>query len=52
MTSRLTTVWGNPGAGKSLVSLDLAHRLTAMKQSVILISASKLTPMARVFLPF
>lgn len=52
MTSRLTTVWGNPGAGKSLVSLALAHRLTAMKQSVILISASKLTPMARVFLPF
>lgn len=52
MTPHLTTVWGNPGAGKSLVSLALAHRLTAMKQSVILISASKLTPMARVFLPF
>ncbi len=52
MTSRLTAVWGNPGAGKSLVSLALAHRLTTMKQSVILISASKLTPMARVFLPF
>lgn len=44
-------VWGNSGAGKSLVSCALANALTAKGKSVIVLSTDKLAPMLPVFLP-
>jgi len=48
----IIAVWGNAGAGKSLVACALANALTAKGNNVIVISADKQTPMFPVYLPF
>lgn len=45
-------VWGNSGAGKSLVTCALADALTAKGGNVIVLSADTVTPMLPVLLPF
>jgi|GEM_PF-5171944 len=48
----IIAVWGNTGAGKSLVSCALANALTAKGNNVIVINLDKLTPMFPVYHPF
>lgn len=49
--SKLITVFGSPGSGKTLLSLALAGILARRKENVILLSTDKLTPHLRVLLP-
>lgn len=51
MTNRILAVWGNSGAGKSLLSCAIANKLTKKEHSVIVISSDKVTPMMRTYLP-
>ncbi|MEG1631878.1 MAG: hypothetical protein RR251_05110 [Hydrogenoanaerobacterium sp.] len=47
----LIAVWGNSGAGKSLVSCAVANALTKKGDNVIVLCTDKLTPMFQVYLP-
>lgn len=49
--SRIITVWGNPGCGKSMFCCCLAKVLTAGKQKAIIINADSSTPMLPVWMP-
>ena len=50
--SKIITVWGSPGAGKSMFCSILAKQLTKEKQhKAILISGDQTTPMLPVWLP-
>lgn len=48
---KVIAVYGNPGCGKSGVSLALAASLAAKKKDVILISGDRVTPMLKVYAP-
>lgn len=50
--NNLIAIWGNAGAGKSLLSCALGGALTKGGKNVIVLSADKLTPMLGVFFPF
>lgn len=49
--SKIITVWGNPGCGKSMFSCCLAKVLTANKDKAIIINADSSTPMLPVWMP-
>lgn len=49
--SKIITVWGNPGCGKSMFCCILAKVLTAGKQKAIIINADSATPMLPVWMP-
>ena len=49
--SKIITVWGNPGSGKSVFCCVLAKHLTRDKSQAIIISADAETPMLPVWLP-
>ncbi len=49
--SKIITVWGNPGSGKSVFCAVLAKALSEGKEKVILISADTVTPMHPVWTP-
>lgn len=49
--SKLITIYGSPGSGKTLLSLALASRLALKKENVILVSSDKVVPHLRVLLP-
>ena len=43
--SKIITVWGNPGCGKSMFCCNLAKVLTAGKEKALIINADSSTPM-------
>ena len=45
--SKIITIWGNPGCGKSMFCCILAKVLTANKQKAIIINADPATPCFR-----
>jgi len=49
--SKLITIYGSPGSGKTLLSLALASRLALRKENVILVSSDKVVPHLKVLLP-
>lgn len=49
--SKIITVWGSPGSGKSMFCCILAKALTRDKRKAIIISAEPGTPMLPVWLP-
>lgn len=49
--SKIITVWGNPGCGKSMFCCILSKVLTAGKQKAIIINADSTTPMLPVWMP-
>lgn len=49
--SKIVTVWGNPGCGKSMFCCCLAKVLTARKEKAIIINADSGTPMLPVWMP-
>lgn len=49
--SKIITVWGSSGSGKSMFSCILAKALTADKNKAIIINADSSTPMLPVWLP-
>ena len=49
--SKIITVWGNPGCGKSMFCCNLAKVLTAGKQKALIINADSSTPMLPVWMP-
>ena len=49
--SKIITVWGNPGCGKSMFCCILAKVLTAGKQKALIINADSSTPMLPVWMP-
>lgn len=49
--SKIITVWGNPGCGKSMFCTNLAKVLTAGKEKAIIINADSSTPMLPVWMP-
>lgn len=49
--SKIITVWGNPGAGKSMFCCNLAKMLTSGKQKALIINADCSTPMLPVWMP-
>lgn len=49
--SKIITVWGNPGCGKSMFCCNLAKTLTAGKEKAIIINADSSTPMLPVWMP-
>jgi len=49
--SKIITVWGNPGCGKSMFCCNLAKSLTADKKKAIIINADSSTPMLPVWMP-
>lgn len=51
MTNKIFAVWGNSGAGKSLLSCAIANKLTRKEHSVIVTSSDKVTPMMRSYMP-
>lgn len=51
MNRKVIAVWGNAGAGKSMLSCALANQLTRKNHSAIVISTDKLTPMFASYLP-
>ena len=46
--SKIITVWGNPGSGKSMFCCNLAKVLTAGKAKALIINADASTPMQQV----
>ncbi|MEG0179979.1 MAG: hypothetical protein RR654_10545, partial [Oscillospiraceae bacterium] len=50
--SKVISVWGSVGCGKSVVSIALAHELNTEKANVIVISFDKTSPMFSSYLPF
>lgn len=49
--SKIISVWGNPGSGKSVFCAILAKELTRDKEKALIISADAATPMLPVWLP-
>ncbi len=49
--SKIITVWGNPGCGKSMFCCCLAKVLTANKEKALIINADSSTPMLPVWMP-
>ncbi len=49
--SKIITVWGNPGCGKSMFCCCLAKVLTAGKEKALIINADSSTPMLPVWMP-
>ena len=49
--SKIITVWGNPGCGKSMFCCNLAKVLTAGKEKALIINADSGTPMLPVWMP-
>ena len=49
--SKIITVWGNPGCGKSMFCCCLAKVLTADKDKALIINADPSTPMLPVWMP-
>ena len=49
--SKIITVWGNPGCGKSMFCCCLAKTLTANKDKALIINADSSTPMLPVWMP-
>lgn len=49
--SKIITIWGNPGCGKSMFCCCLAKVLTANKDKAIIINADSSTPMLPVWMP-
>lgn len=49
--SKIITVWGNPGSGKSTFCCALARELTQHRERALILSADSLTPMYPVWLP-
>ncbi|MBO5177802.1 MAG: AAA family ATPase [Lachnospiraceae bacterium] len=49
--SKIITVWGNPGCGKSMFCCNLAKVLTADKKKALVINADSSTPMLPVWMP-
>ena len=49
--SKIITVWGNPGCGKSMFCCNLAKVLTANKEKALIINADSSTPMLPVWMP-
>lgn len=49
--SKIITVWGNPGCGKSMFCCCLAKILTANKDKALIINADSSTPMLPVWMP-
>lgn len=49
--SKIITIWGNPGSGKSVFCAVLARELTQSKEKALIISADTATPMYPVWLP-
>lgn len=49
--SKIITVWGNPGCGKSMFCCILSKVLTAGRQKAIIINADSATPMLPVWMP-
>ena len=49
--SKIITVWGNPGCGKSMFCCCLAKVLTANKDKALIINADSSTPMLPVWMP-
>lgn len=49
--SKIITVWGNPGSGKSMFCCNLAKVLTAGKEKAIILNADSATPMLPVWMP-
>ncbi len=49
--SKVITIWGSPGSGKSMFCCILAKALTKEKQKAIIINADLSTPMLPVWLP-
>lgn len=49
--SKIITVWGNPGSGKSMFCCNLAKVLTAGKAKALIINADASTPMLPVWMP-
>ena len=49
--SKVITVWGNPGCGKSMFCCCLAKVLTADKDKALIINADPSTPMLPVWMP-
>lgn len=49
--SKIITVWGNPGSGKSVFCAALARELTQNKEKALIISADSNTPMYPVWMP-
>lgn len=49
--SRLITVFGSPGSGKTTLALAMASRLALAKNNVVLVSSDKVVPNMRVLLP-
>lgn len=49
--SKIITVWGNPGCGKSMFCCILAKVLTAGKKKALIINADSSTPMLPVWMP-
>ena len=52
METKIISVFGSNGSGKSLISLLLAENLSKQKKNICVISFDKLTPMLNVYLPF
>lgn len=49
--SKIITVWGNPGSGKSIFCCCLAKVLTAGKEKAIILNADPAAPMLPVWMP-
>lgn len=49
--SKIITVWGNPGCGKSMFCCNLAKVLTADKKKALVINADSSTPMLPIWMP-
>lgn len=51
MSSKIITVWGSPGSGKTMLSLALGARIADGRKNVIIINGDKLIPALSLYLP-
>lgn len=49
--SKLITIFGSPGSGKTLLTMALASQYAQKKENVIIVSSDKIVPNLRVLLP-
>ena len=49
--SKIISIWGNPGGGKSMFSCMLARLLTSDKKKALLINGDSSTPMLPIWMP-